>query len=148
MPGRLPYGGRIAVRRAGRYPHQEPPCCIFQRHRATPSFTYGMTNRCSASATSTFRSSFRACRADFQSRPLLHRDNLRHGIEQNTGSCPIRRIFAPRQIRYTLYYYVEFRHLTVFALYRMEIYPAQPMGGSPFRQRQRFRNGELLENIL
>ncbi len=41
--------------------------------------------------------------------------------------------------------YVEFRHLTVFALYRMEIYPAQPMSGSPFRQRQRFRNGEQLE---
>lgn len=39
---------------------------------------------------------------------------------------------VPRQIRYTLYYYVEFRHLTVFALYRMGIYPAQPMGGSPF----------------
>ena len=86
-----------------------------------------------------------AGRHDFQWRPLLHWDNLRHGIEQNTGSCPIRRIFVPRQIRYTLYYYVEFRHLTVFALYRMEIYPAQPMSGSPFRQRLRFRNGEQLE---
>lgn len=48
------------------------------------------------------------------------------------------------QLRYTLLY-MEFRHLTVFALYRMEIYPAQPMSGSPFRQRQRFRNGEQLE---
>lgn len=142
MPGRLPYGGRIAVCRAGRYPHQEPPCCIFQRHRATPSFTYGMTNKCSALATSTFRSSF-------STTSLLHRDNLRHGIEQNTGSylCHPANL-CPASDSIYLILYVEFRHLTVFALYRMEIYPAQPMGGSPFRQRQRFRNGELLENIL
>lgn len=122
---------------------------MFQRHRTTPSFTYGMTNM------------FRIGDFDFSfliqgvqggfsiTTSLLHRDNLRYGIEQTPGHVSaIRRIFAPRQIRYTLYYYVEFRHLTVFALYRMEIYPAQPMGGSPFRQRQRFRNGELLENIL
>ncbi len=58
------------------------------------------------------------------------------------------RIFSPASDSIYLILYVEFRYLTVFALYRMEIYPAQPMSGSPFRQRQRFRNGELLENIL
>lgn len=60
---------------------------MFQRHRATPSFTYGMTNM------------FRIGDFDFSfliqgvqggfsvTTSLLHRDNLRHGIEQNTGSC-------------------------------------------------------------
>lgn len=117
LPGRLPYGGQIAVRRAGRYPHQEPPCCIFQRHRATAIIHLRYDQH------------------------VLHR-RLRPFVPYSGRAG---RIFSPASVRYTLYYYVEFRHLTVFALYRMEIYPAQPMGGSPFRQRQRFRNGEQLE---
>lgn len=88
--------------RVGRHPRQELSCSIFQRRRQQPSFTYGMTNRCSASTTSTFRSSFRACRADFQSRPLLHRDNLRHSAKNR--AIGIRRTFVTSDSIYLIIY--------------------------------------------
>lgn len=73
-----------------------------------------------------------------------HRDHPRHSAKNRIMSLPSGEPLSP-QIRDTLLY-MEFRHLTVFALYRMEIYPAQPMSGSPLiRLRQHFRNGELLE---
>lgn len=100
-----------------------------------------MTTR-SASTTSTFRSSFRVQGVTIFNGDLYYTETI-YGIAQRTGPSASGEPLSP-QIRYTLLY-VEFRHLTVFALYRMEIYPAQPMGGSPFRQRQRFRNGEQLE---